>query len=303
MFREFINPMFNSQTKENFSSDISDIKSFLSEIDWDSFAQKVVKCNEIMDPILESFKIKEELKNRQALNKLGKTTKAFKCDKFLPATKEQKYFLICEGLSASSGLSACLGRNTFGYYSTRGVPLNAYEAQINKLVENVELSDMIKLLNLQFKNEEQELTYNNIVIAADADADGSHITGLYIGLYAKYFPSIIKNKNLHRLRTPLIALKDSKDNIKHFFFTLDEYNLFLTSNDISKYTLQYYKGLGSWEPKDLKPLVEKFGIEYFLETFILDDEGNITIDNWLNGKNADKRKEYLNDIEFNLFNI
>jgi DNA topoisomerase-2 len=105
------------------------------------------------------------------------------------------------------------------------------------------------------------------------------------------------------LRTPLIALKDSKDNIKHFFFTLDEYNLFLASNDISKYKLQYYKGLGSWEPKDLKPLVEKFGIEYFLETFILDDEGNITIDNWLNGKNADKRKEYLNDIEFNLFNI
>ena len=256
-----------------------------------------------MDPILESFKIKEELKNRQALNKLGKTTKAFKCDKFLPATKEQKYFLICEGLSASSGLSACLGRNTFGYYSTRGVPLNAYEAQINKLVENVELSDMIKLLNLQFKNEEQDLTYDNIVIAADADADGSHIIGLYIGLYAKYFPSIIKNKNLHRLRTPLIALKDSKDNIKHFFFTLDEYNLFLASNDISKYKLQYYKGLGSWEPKDLKPLVEKFGIEYFLETFILDEEGNITIDNWLNGKNADKRKEYLNDIEFNLFNI
>ena len=125
--------------------------------------------------ILESFKIKEELKNRQALNKLGKTNKTFKCDKFLPATKDKKHFLICEGLSASSGLSACLGRSVFGYYATRGVPLNAYDASINKLAENVELSDMIKLLNLQFKEKIQNLTYEDIVLANDSDNDGMHI--------------------------------------------------------------------------------------------------------------------------------
>ena len=175
IFREFINPMFNSQTKENFSSDVKEIKEFLQNVDWDNLAQKIVKCSEIMDPILESFKIKEELKNRQALNKLGKTTKAFKCDKFLPATKNAKHFLICEGLSASSGLSACLGRTDFGYYSTRGVPLNAYEATISKLADNAELSDMVKLLNLQFKEKTQNLTYEDIVIASDADNDGIHI--------------------------------------------------------------------------------------------------------------------------------
>lgn len=303
IFREFINPMFNSQTKENFSSDISEIKEFLKDVNWEAIAQKIVKCPEIMDPILESFKIKEELKNRQTLNKLSKTSKSFKCDKFLPATKNNKYFLICEGLSASSGLSACLGRTEFGYYSTRGVPLNAYEASISKLADNVELSDMIKLLNLQFKTDNQELTYENIVIAADSDNDGYHISGLYIGLYAKYFESIIKTKRLKRLRTPIIALKDNKDNIKHFFFTLDEYNEFIKKNDISKLRIHYYKGLGSWEPKDLKPLVEKHGLDYFLETFIMDNEGNVTIDNWLNGKNSDKRKEYLNKNDFNIFNI
>lgn len=130
-----------------------------------------------------------------------------------------------------------------------------------------------------------------------------HIAGLYIGLFAKYFPSIIKNKLLKRLRTPIMALKDNKDNIKHFFFTLDEYNEFIKINDISKYKLHYYKGLGSWEPKDLKPLVDKYGLDYFLETLILDDNGFSIIDDWLNGKNADKRKEYLNNNEFNIFNI
>ena len=253
--------------------------------------------------ILESFKIKEELKNRQALNKLGKTTKAFKCDKFLPATKNAKHFLICEGLSASSGLSACLGRTDFGYYSTRGVPLNAYEATISKLADNAELSDMVKLLNLQFKEKTQNLTYEDIVIASDADNDGIHICGLYIGFLFKYFPSIIQENKLKRLRTPIMALKDNKDNIKYFFFTLDEYNEFIKNNDISKYKLHYYKGLGSWEPKDLQPLISKYGLEYFLETFILDKDGNISIDNWLNSKNADKRKEYLKQNEFNIFNI
>lgn len=448
MFREFINPMFNSQTKENFSSDVSEIKQFLTDVDWDSFAQKIVKCPEIMNPILETYKIKEELKNRQTLEKIGKTKAKFKCDKFLSATKNNTYFLICEGLSASAGLSACLGRSDFGYYSTRGVPLNAYEATINKLADNVELSDMIKLLNLQFnKAEALNLTYENIVIATDADCfredtyvltkhghvklkdikygdellthtgnykpvidiiertknlyiklevendvlymshyhklivyrnneitvveakdlllsdllidkldgtnyspmkflrikhisnissiepetfidinvqddhsfyvylensnkyvlskncDGSHITGLYLGFFAKYYPNLIKSGKIKHLRTPIITFKDNKDNIKHFFFTFDEYNKFIKNNDVSKLKIHYYKGLGSWEPKDLKPLVEKYGINYFLETFTMDNEGETIIDNWLNSKNADKRKEYLSNKEFNIFNI
>lgn len=447
IFREFINPMFNSQTKENFSSDINQIKQFLKDIDWDSFAQKIVKCNEIIDPIVETFKIKEELKNRQTLNKLNKSGKNFKSDKFLPATKDNKYCLICEGFSASAGLSACLGRSEFGYYATRGVPLNAYEASINKLSDNVELSEMIKILNLSFKDTINNLNYENVILATDADCieehtkvytengliplnkvkygdkvlthlnhlkpivnivesyktecikikinnkdiivslnhklvivrnskikyilakdlkltdqflkykdnhrsvdikynlvniediqickipktkfiditveddnsffienndhelilthncDGSHIVGLYLGFFSKYYPEIIKQGRLKHLRTPVIVFKDKTDKIKHFFFTLDEYNQFLKKNDVSNLKVHYYKGLGSWEPQDLKPLIEKYGIEYFLETFKNDEECEQTIDNWLNSKSSDKRKEYLNNNEFSIFKI
>jgi DNA topoisomerase-2 len=303
IFREFVNPMFNSQTKENFSSDVTEIKEFLKDVDWDNIAQKVVKCTEIMDPILESFKIKEELKNRQTLSKLGKTTKAFKCDKFLPATKNNNYFCIVEGNSASGGLSNCFGRSEFGYFSTRGVPLNAYEATVSKLADNEELSNMIKLLNLALKSDEQDLTYENIVIATDQDLDGVKIAGLYLGFFSKYCPSLITSKRLKRLRTPVIVFKDKKEKIKHFFFTLNEYNEFIKNNDTTGLKIHYYKGLGSWEPVDLKPLIEKYGIDYFMETFILDDDSNLTIDNWLNSKSADKRKEYLKQNEFSIFNI
>ena len=96
-FREFVNPMFNSQTKENFSSNTSEIKTFLKSVDWDSFAEKIYKCPEIIEPIVESFKIKEELQNRKTLEKIGNNSKKFKCKKFMPATEEQKYFAICEG--------------------------------------------------------------------------------------------------------------------------------------------------------------------------------------------------------------
>lgn len=303
IFREFINPMFNSQTKENFSSEINDIKNFLKDVDWDSLASKIVKTSEIMDPILESFKIKEELKNRQALNKLGKISKTFKCEKFLPATKENKYFLICEGDSAVGGLSNCLGRSQFGYFSTRGVPLNAYDATISKLTENVELSNLVKLLNLSLKNDKQNLTYDYIVTATDADCDGFHITGLYLGFFLKYCPSIIKEEKLKRLRTPIVVFKDSKNTIQHFFFTLNEYNEFINSHNINGLKIHYYKGLGSWEKDDLKPLIEKYGLEYFLETFNFDNLSNTTIDNWLNSKLANKRKEYLKNNEFSIFNV
>ncbi len=173
-FREFVNPMFNSQTKENFSSDISDIKQFLESVDWDSFAQKIVKCSAIIDPIIESFKIKEELKNRQALAGMSKTNKKFKCDKYLPATKNQKYLAIVEGQSAQAGLVDGLGRAEIGYFATRGVPLNTYDAKIQKITSNEELENLTKILNLKLGAETQDITYEYVVLANDADCFEQH---------------------------------------------------------------------------------------------------------------------------------
>lgn len=207
------------------------------------------------------------------------------------------------GDSAAGGLSNCLGRSQFGYFSTRGVPLNAYDATITKLTENIELSNMVKLLNLSLKTDKQDLTYDYIVTATDADCDGFHITGLYLGFFLKYCPSIIKENRLKRLKTPIVVFKDSKNIIKHFFFTLNEYNEFIKTHDLTGLKIHYYKGLGSWEKNDLKPLVDKYGLEYFLETFNYDELSETTIDNWLNSKLANKRKDYLKNNEFSIFNV
>ena len=60
---------------------------------------------------------------------------------------------------------------------------------------------------------------------------------------------------------------------------------------------------GSWEPSTLKPLIAKYGLEYFLEDLQIDKMTENVIDDWLNGKKADKRKEYLRDHEFSIFSI
>lgn len=304
--REFKSPLFDSQTKEKFTSNISDIKAFFGDIDWDKLVNQIVKTPELIDPIIETFKIREELKSRQALNKLNKSTaKNFKCEKFLPATKNQKFIFICEGLSASSGLSASLGRADIGYFASRGKPLNAYDASFSDLLKNEELSNIIKILNLDVTNKkEQNLTYENIVLASDSDLDGYAIAGLYIGFFMRYAPSVIKNHQLKKLRTPIMAFVDKNDQVKKFFFTFDEYNKFISSNTQPAGTrLMYFKGLGSWEPVTLKPLIAKYGLEYFLEDLQIDDLTENVIDDWLNGKKADKRKEYLRGHEFSIFNI
>lgn len=304
--REFKSPLFDSQTKEKFTSNISDIKAFFGDVDWDKLVNQIVKTPELIDPIIETFKIREELKSRQALNKLNKSTaKNFKCEKFLPATKNQKFVFICEGLSASSGLSASLGRADIGYFASRGKPLNAYDASFSDLLKNEELSNIIKILNLDVTNKkEQNLTYENIVLASDSDLDGYAIAGLYIGFFMRYAPSVIKNHQLKKLRTPIMAFVDKNDQVKKFFFTFDEYNKFISSNTQPAGTrLMYFKGLGSWEPATLKPLIAKYGLEYFLEDLQIDDLTENVIDDWLNGKKADKRKEYLRGHEFSIFNI
>ena len=132
---------------------------------------------------------------------------------------------------------------------------------------------------------------------------GSHITSLYIGFFSKYCPSIIKEGHLKKLVTPIICMKDNKGAIKEMFFTLDEYNEWLKKNDGTKLKTNYYKGLGSWKAKELRELVSKFGLDKFIKTLEYDEKSIDVIDDWLNRKKADVRKEYLRNNEFSIFSI
>ena len=116
-------------------------------------------------------KIKEELKARQELKKVKKIK--VKSDKYMsPMTGTgQKYLALCEGASAMSGISSCLGRNGIGFFAMRGVPLNAYDSNMQKIVANQELKDIINILGLDISktDDKKSIDYEKILITTDAD--------------------------------------------------------------------------------------------------------------------------------------
>jgi hypothetical protein len=135
------------------------------------------------------------------------------------------------------------------------------------------------------------------------NCDGSHIAGLYIGFFSKYAKTIIENKKLFRLRTPIVCLRNNKNQIEKMFFNLTEYRDYEKNNTNSKLVPQYFKGLGSWKSKDLKELINKYGLDYFLEPLVYDEESITYIHNWMDGKEAESRKEYLRNYSLDLDKI
>ena len=305
VMRKFPAMEFDSQSKERLTNAHSIIKQYFNTIDWDDLVKNIAKNEAIVDPILMSYRLKEELKNRLALKNMEKTdNKEVRCEKYYPSIGEKKYIMICEGDSASSSLISALGRNIIGYFASRGVPLNAYVANITKFTANKELTNLVKILGMSLKKDaNQYLTYKNVVIATDADADGAKISTLYIGFFQRYAPVLFKEKRIKKLRTPIITFNSNKNEVVKFFFKLSEYNEFLEKNGVPKgCSTKYYKGLGSWTKEKLQKLVKEHGLEYFIEDVEPDETSDKLIDDWIGDtfENCESRKVALREFQVNI---
>ncbi len=180
-----------------------------------------------------------------------------------------------------------LGREDFGYFELRGVPLNAYDQSQAKFTNNKELSELYQVI----QNEE----YDYVCTATDADADGSHIKGLLLGFFAKYLPMYIEESKFGELQTPVQVVMKNKKPIRW------NYELGVALDLKPGETGKYMKGLGSFKSKDLEYIVKTDGIENLINLFDLDDTE--ILDDWLSGKKADKRKEYLKANTFDITGV
>lgn len=279
------NTKFNSQSKEKITNGAAEINAYFGEIPFDDIAKRILRNKDIIDPITEVYRIKEEFRKRQELKGLNKPIKRIKSEKYLPSIGVKKYLLLTEGESASGGLVPVLGRKEFGYFTLKGIPLNAYSAPQKKFTNNTELSELYKII----QNED----YQYIIYASDQDLDGYHIRGLLTGFFVKYLPEW-KNK-IGMLQTPVISIKKNNKLVKWYYSLNDQ--VLLKSGEVSK----YLKGLGSWKVDDLKYIVEKDGLNKMID--MLEFDNNEIIDDWLSDKKADKRKEYILENDFNIAKI
>ena len=299
--RDFPNTKFDSQTKETLTNSIAEISKYLGDsIDFEKFAKQILKNEAIINPIIETFKIKEELKSRQEL-KQSKKVKV-KSDKYMSSIGSKKYLLICEGLSARGGLSSALGRNGYAFYAARGVPLNAYDAKVQAIGANQELKDISNILELDIfaKDENKKISFDKIVFANDADNDGIFIASQYIGWFTRFAPNLFNEHKIARLITPLAVIKDKKDKAIKYFYSLKEFKDYESKNDLSKLKIEYYKGLGSWGKDAFSELFDSYGFEFFLQDLRLDEDGKIYVDDWLASDKVEKRKQYLREYTLDI---
>jgi len=290
-FKNLKNPTFDSQTKENLTNTATEVSDFLGDIDWDKTANKIYRNKGIIDPIIEIYKFKEEYKKKQNLKNLSKAKK-ITSNKYFKPIKSYKYLMICEGESARSGLMPILGRQEFGFYEMKGKPLNAYDSTVQKFTANKELSDLFQIVNSE--------EYEYIVFATDQDLDGFTIRGLLLGFFQRYLPEYIEEGRVGSLDTPIIALEKGGE-IKHWYYSMNDID-----NDLYRtHSSTYYKGLGTWEEKDLKYIIKQDGVESMIKLFKNTETSEEIIDDWLNGdsKKSDKRKEYIEGNDFDLIKL
>jgi DNA gyrase/topoisomerase IV subunit B len=275
------NTKFNSQSKEKITNSITEISQFYGEIDFERLTQRIFKNKEIIDPITEVYRIREEMKRRQEMRGLDKSVKKIKSDKYLPSIGTKKYLLLVEGESALGGLSPVLGRKECGYYTLKGKPLNSYSAPQAKFTANKELSELYKII----KNE----NYEYIIYATDQDLDGYHIRGLLTGFFFKYLPEL--TNNIGMLQTPVIGVTKN-DKLTSWYYNLSD-DVTLKPGEKSN----YYKGLGSWDSDDLKVVVQKDGLGKMID--LLEFDSDEIIDEWL-GDDSEPRKKYILNNDFSI---
>ena len=188
IMNNFMNAKWDSQTKEELKNSDKEVKDYLIQNTGyqkgiTNLVRKIQKNDDIMLGITEYFELKEKAKENAELKKLKKTRK-IKSEKYLPATCNKKILFLCEGASAVGGLMPSLGRENYGYFELRGVPLNAFEASQAKFTGNPELSELFQII--------QNENYDYICTATDQDMDGSHIKGLLLGFFIRYLPELLE---------------------------------------------------------------------------------------------------------------
>lgn len=203
---------------------------------------------------------------------------------------------ITEGDSASGSITKSRNVNTQAVFSLRGKPLNSFGMSKKIVYENEEFNLLQAALNIE--NGVENLRYNNIVIATDADVDGMHIRLLLITFFLQFFPELIKEGHLFILETPLFRVRDKKNT--HYCYSEKEKQE-ASQKLKGKPEITRFKGLGEISPDEFAHFI---GDNIRLDPVMLDKEMSIEqLLTFYMGKNTPDRQKFIIEnlkVELNL---
>jgi topoisomerase-4 subunit B len=193
---------------------------------------------------------------------------------------------ITEGDSASGSITKSRNVNTQAVFSLKGKPLNCYGLTKKVVYENEEFNLLQAALNIEDGLE--NLRYNNVVVATDADVDGMHIRLLLITFFLQFFPEIVREGHLYILQTPLFRVRNKKETV--YCYSQEEKRAALLKIGI-KAEITRFKGLGEISPDEFKHFI---GENIRLEPVMLGKDSTIEqILEFYMGKNTAKRQEFI----------
>ena len=303
-------PVFESQTKTKLGSTemgegMPTVRTYITNFvqkHLDDYLHKQPEiAEEIQKKILQAERERKELSDirklaRDGAKKVSLHNKKLRdCRIHLTDSKHEQALestlFITEGNSASGSITHSRDANTQAVFSLRGKPLNSFGKTKKIVYENEEFNLLQAALDIEDSIE--NLRYNNIVLATDADVDGMHIRLLLITFFLQFFPELIKEGHVYILQTPLFRVRNSKETI--YCYTEEE-----RVNAIEKLKnpeITRFKGLGEISPDEFKHFI---GQDMRLDPVMMDKAMHIEklLDFYM-GNNTPERQDFIiNNLKY-----
>ncbi|AWM15337.1 type IIA DNA topoisomerase subunit B [Flavobacterium sp. NRK F10] len=298
-------PVFESQTKTKLGSTEMGpkgptVRTFVNDFIKNKLDNFLHKNPEVADALLKKIlQAERERKELSGIRKLARerakkaslhNKKLRDCRVHLTDVKNPRYLestlFITEGDSASGSITKSRDVNTQAVFSLRGKPLNSYGMSKKIVYENEEFNLLQAALDIE--EDYENLRYNNIVIATDADVDGMHIRLLLITFFLQFFPELIKEGHLYILQTPLFRVRNKKETI---YCYSDEERITAIEKLKPKPEITRFKGLGEISPDEFKHFI---GQDIRLDPVMLDKAMSIEkLLEFYMGKNTPDRQEFI----------
>ena len=201
--------------------------------------------------------------------------------------RQESCIFITEGLSASGSITKSRDVRTQAVFSLRGKPLNCYGLTKKVVYENEEFNCLQSALNIE--DGLDELRYNKVIIATDADVDGMHIRLLMLTFFLQFFPDLVKKGHVYILQTPLFRVKN-KQEIRYCY---NEDERLKALSELKNPEITRFKGLGEISPDEFKGFI---GQEIRLDQVTLRKEDQVSdLLSYYMGKNTLERQNFIID--------
>ncbi len=301
-------PVFESQTKTKLGStemgpEGVSVRSFVNDFlsaQLDNYLHRHPEVAEaLLKRILQSEKERKEISGIRKLanqrakkanihNKKLRDCRVHFNEKGTEEVRKQTTVFITEGDSASGSITKARDVQTQAVFSLRGKPLNCYGMTKKIVYQNEELNLLQHALNIEDSLE--DLRFNRVVIATDADVDGMHIRLLLLTFFLQFFPDLVRNGHLYILETPLFRVRDKKTT---YYCYSEEEKQSAESKLRGKAEITRFKGLGEISPGEFKEFINE---NIKLEPVLMADDARIEdLLSYYMGKNTQERQEFIID--------